>query len=232
MSRLEAVIFDLDDTLYPEADYVLSGFQAVADWAEIHLAIPAGQGFRQLFSLFEEGVRGDTFDRWLASSGAAAAGRIPQMVQVYREHQPRLAPFPEVPDLLPSLRRHYRLGLLSDGYAAAQRRKLAALDIAHHFDVIVFTDEWGRECWKPSPRGYQAALQQLTVAAHDAAYVGDNPLKDFAGARQIGMHTIWVRRPGGEYSHLEPPGDSYGADVVITSLEQLEQTLLRPEARS
>ena len=39
MSRLEAVVFDLDDTLYPEADYVLSGFQAVADWAEVHLGI-------------------------------------------------------------------------------------------------------------------------------------------------------------------------------------------------
>jgi putative hydrolase of the HAD superfamily len=232
MSQLDAVVFDLDDTLYPEADYVLSGFRAVAEWAELHLGIPARKGFRELKSLFDQGVRGDTFDRWLDSHHRDSAGLVRELVQVYRGHEPRLAPFPAVPELLASLGRRLRLGLLSDGYLAAQRRKLIALDIAHHFDVIVFTDEWGREFWKPSPRGYQVALRQLHVAAHEAAYVGDNPLKDFAGARHVGMHTIWVRRPGGEYSHLEPPSGSHRADMVITALDQLEQALFQPEASS
>ena len=57
MSKLEAVVFDLDDTLYPERSYVLSGFSAVADWAERTLAIPRATVLADLRAYFDSGVR-------------------------------------------------------------------------------------------------------------------------------------------------------------------------------
>jgi putative hydrolase of the HAD superfamily len=60
MPALRAVIFDLDDILYPERAYVLSGFHAVAAWAEEQLKIPRRLGFAELRQLFEDGVRGNT----------------------------------------------------------------------------------------------------------------------------------------------------------------------------
>ncbi len=60
MPALRAVVFDLDDTLYPERAYVLSGFHAVAAWAEEQLKIPRRLGFAELRQLFEDGVRGNT----------------------------------------------------------------------------------------------------------------------------------------------------------------------------
>lgn len=229
MSRWQAIVFDLDDTLYPERDYVFSGFRAVAGWAEAHLGIPAVQGLAELKRLFEAGVRGDTFNRWLAAHGLAPDSLVPQLVQVYREHEPTLVPFPEVPDLLNSLRQRYRLGLVSDGYLAVQQRKLAALDLAHHFDAIVFSDVWGPEAWKPNAKPFEAILQQLAADADKSVYVADNPTKDFLGARQAGMFTVRIRRPNGEYTHLGPPTAQHAPHWTIASLSKLEPVIVEQE---
>lgn len=65
MSQLKAIVFDMDDTLYPERDFVLSGFQAVAASASVNLEINESIGSATLFKLYSEGVRNNTFDRWL-----------------------------------------------------------------------------------------------------------------------------------------------------------------------
>lgn len=229
MSRWQAIVFDLDDTLYPEREYVLSGFRAVAAWAEEHLGIPFAQGLGELKRLFEQGVRGDTFDRWLAGYGLASDSLVPPLVQVYREHEPALLPFPEVPGALDALRRRYRLGLISDGVLGVQQRKLAALGLAHHFDAIVFSDEWGQEAWKPSTKPFEVVLKRLAADAAKSVYVGDNPTKDFLGARRAGMFAVWLRRTDGEYAHLDPPTVQHTPHWTITSLSDLEQAIVEQE---
>ena len=227
MPALRAIVFDLDDTLYPERAYVLSGFRAVAVWAEERVGIPADQGFAEFCRLFEEGVRGDTFNRWLENHESNPDDWVPQMVQVYREHDPRITSYPEVPILLQRLRPRYRLGLVSDGYAEVQKRKLAALGLTSYFDVLVLSDEWGREAWKPNARPFEIVLQKLGVTGPEAVYVADNPNKDFLGARQVGMWTVRVRRPEGLYSHLEPPSPEHAPNVEIGTLSDLEAWLMR-----
>jgi putative hydrolase of the HAD superfamily len=226
MSGWRAVVFDLDDTLFPERDYVLSGFRAVAAWAELHLGIDARTGYTELEALFAQGIRDTTFNRWLALHGLPADGLIPGLVQVYREHEPRLVPFPEARPVLERLRTTYRLGLLADGYLAVQQRKLRALGLASYFDGIVFSDELGRDAWKPSERPFQIVLARLAVSGPEALYVADNPLKDFVGARRCGMATVWVHRPDGEYSHLQPATPDHAPDYTIASLVALNEHLL------
>jgi putative hydrolase of the HAD superfamily len=216
-----AVVFDLDDTLYPERDYVLGGFRAVASWAEGRLGVPAAEGFARLRRLYEEGVRGDTFDRWLAASGVTDRRLVGELVEVYRGHEPVLAPSPGVPELLASLRGRCRLGLVGDGYLSVQQRKLAALKLAPYFDAVVFSDRWGRQAWKPSTRPFQAVLRELGTDAGKAVYVGDNPNKDFLGARQLGMGTVRLRQDGGEYTHLSPPSDRHAPDHTVGSVPAL-----------
>jgi putative hydrolase of the HAD superfamily len=225
VSKWRAIVFDLDDTLYPERDYVLSGFRAVAAWAEDHLRIPAGQGFVELKNLFDEGVRGDTFNRWLVAHHFPMDDLVSQLVRVYRDHEPVLKPFAAVPELLSSWRGTYQLGLLSDGYLAVQQRKLAALGLGPYFDAVVFSDEWGRDAWKPSSRPFEMVLQRLGVAGFQTVYVGDNPLKDFLGARQVGIWTVRVRHPQGLYAHLEPPSPNHAPEVEINDLSGLEKIL-------
>ncbi|MBN1426808.1 MAG: HAD family hydrolase [Anaerolineae bacterium] len=221
MSRWKAIAFDLDDTLYPEKAFVLSGFQAVANWAEQHLNIPSQQGYAGLIQLFDQGVRGDTFNRWLAIHHLPHEDFTARLVAVYRDHIPTLDPFADAVNLLETLHGRYRLGIVSDGYLVVQRNKLAALQLGHYFDAVVFSDEWGREAWKPSVRPFVAVLEGLGVAADEAIYIGDNPAKDFLGARQVGMTTIWVKRPQGEYSSNCPPTDHHMPHFTIGSLSEV-----------
>jgi putative hydrolase of the HAD superfamily len=224
-----AVVFDLDDTLYPEREYVLSGFRAVAAWAETNLNIPAEKGVGSLNRLFSEGVRGDTFNRWLSLHQVEPkASLIDKLVHIYRSHEPKIKPFPEVPTLLSVLKKKYRLGLTSDGHLSVQQSKLNALRLASLFDAIVFSDQWGRDYWKPSTKPFEILLGKLAIEGKHAVYVGDNPVKDFLGARRLGMTTVWVRRPEGEYSHLTPPSDAHAPHFIFSSLFQLISHLKVP----
>lgn len=232
MSEWRAIIFDLDDTLYPEREYVLSGFRAVARWAEQHLDIPENQGFTELYDLYMAGVRGDTFDRWLAKHAISSENVMQSLVHVYRSHQPTIHCCPGVPELLHSLHQHFRLGLVSDGYLEVQQRKLAALEIIEHFDAIVFSDKWGRESWKPSTRPFEEILAKLRVPPSAAVYVADNPVKDFLGAQKVGMGTVWVHRTDGEYAHLRPPSSAHAPDYEVKSLTELERLLFADRGMS
>jgi len=227
VSELHAVIFDLDDTLYPERDYVLSGLEAVAAWAEVNLGIPREEGLAELWRLFEDGVRGHIFDGWLESRDLESNGWIRQMVQVYREHNPSIEPYSGVPELLQRLRSSYCLGLVSDGYVEVQRKKLASLKLTPLFHVLVFSDEWGEEAWKPDRRPFETVLERLGTKGLEAVYVADNPNKDFIGARQLSMWTVRIRRPEGLYSHVEPPSTEHAPDAEIETLDRLEATLLQ-----
>lgn len=228
MPQLKAVIFDLDDTLYPERSYALSGFAAVARWAEAQFGVPRQQGYAELKQLFEAGVRGDTFNRWLAQRALAEDDWVAAMVHEYREHTPTLEPYPEAAPLLERLQADYRLALVTQGYRPGQQRKLQALGLAAYFDPVIIMGEEERELWKPSREPFERALSALQIEGPQGAYIGDNPLKDFLGARQLGMATVWVRRPQGEHAQKEPPTPEHAPDVQVgdlaavpTALEQL-----------
>lgn len=175
--------------------------------------------------MFSDGVRGDTFNRWLVKWGHPL-DLVPQLLQVYRGHRPDLEPFPGVAELLAQLTASYRLGLISDGYHQVQRAKFDALALEPHFSAVVFSDAWGRDAWKPSLRPFQELLTLLDVKGHEAVYIADNPLKDFFGARAVGMATIRTRHCAGLYSLLEAPSEEYEPDVTVETLPELALLLL------
>jgi putative hydrolase of the HAD superfamily len=225
--RWRAVVLDLDDTLYPEAAYVRSGFRAVAARAQETLGVSAAEAEAELVALFEEGVRGDTFDRWLAARGLGGDVAVGDLVAAYRGHPPDIQAFAAAEPLLRGLRAGgSAVGLLSDGDPAVQRAKLDALGLRGAFDAIVVTGELGEGAGKPSPRGYEEVLRRLGDAPPDeAVYVSDNPAKDFVGARRAGMRSIRVRRPDGIYARLEPETPEHAADAEVPALDEVARTL-------
>jgi len=228
MPRLRAVVFDLDDTLYPESAYVLSGFRALGEWAQAELGVPAEEAYAELEVLFREGVRGDTFDRWLAARGIPDVGLVSEMVRVYRAHRPAIEPFPEAPALLDRLGRRYALGVLSDGEVEVQSAKLDSLGLRECFTAVVVSGELGRDAWKPSPLGLRTLLERMGgVAAAEAAYLADNPAKDFIAARAAGMRSVRMRCNGGIYSRLEPETPAHAPDSEAHDLDEVEAALER-----
>ncbi len=228
MSGLHAVIFDLDDTLYPECSYVLSGFRAVAAWIEKIMAIPEVETIHELGRLFTQGVRGDTFHQWLEQRGVDRQRDelVRQMVAVYREHDPVLTPFDGMKELLADLGRQYKLGVITDGYLAVQQRKWKALSFNRTFQSVVFSDAFGRQHWKPSHVPFEVALKALQVSPETAVYVGDNPAKDFLGARAAGLSTIRFRSRGGEHALAEPPSSLHAPDRTVDRVDELRACIL------
>jgi putative hydrolase of the HAD superfamily len=225
LNKLRSIIFDLDDTLYPEEEFVQSGFRTVAKWANQTLSIPRDEGLQLLLDFYHIGVRGDTFNQWLAHYGYNDLSLVRSAIELYRNHVPELHLFPEVPDLISALRAKYLLGIVSDGALKTQQNKIEVLGLKNIFHAIVLSDEWGREFWKPNTKPFVVALEKLGVNPEDAIYVGDNPLKDFLGGRRLGIKTVWVRRGHGEYAKQEPPTPEYASDYCIRSLTELRDII-------
>lgn len=222
---IRAVVFDMDDTLYPERDYVRSGYSAV------------GCYLRGLLG------RDEKFETWLWSRFLAAQSQrafdalnghfqlgltrdqIAQLVSVYREHVPDIRPYNGLVELVELLHRRYSLGILTDGFLPAQCLKLNALKIERFFDAVVFTEQLGRDAWKPSPAGFQAIRDRLDVPHEACAFVADNPAKDFQAANRFGWQTVQCLHAG--QIHADNPACEDGTpQVVVRSLGQLQAVLM------
>ena len=222
---IRALVFDLDDTLFPEREYVLSGFKAVDEWLR---TVRSVQGFKEKATAeFNWGARGNIFNLALHSLGVAGDSQlVRQMVEIYRNHKPNINLFADAGPALDHFLKTMQVGLLTDGFLNAQQRKVAALGIAGRFHAIVFSDEFGRQAWKPSPIPYVQITKLLGCSPSECVYIGDNPNKDFVTARQLNWFTIRVRRPGGEHFAVQLD-NTQEADTEIKSLHELESVLAR-----
>jgi putative hydrolase of the HAD superfamily len=224
--KAEALVFDLDDTLYAERDFVLSGFAAVDGWLQQRRGVTGFAAEAQ--RVFATGVRGRIFDDVLDHLGVThGADLIPEMVAVYREHRPALTLFPEALPVINGFRGRLRLGLLTDGYRQTQRNKVAALGIAGLFDLLIYTDDLGRENWKPSPVPFERMMAGLGCAGERCVYVGDNPTKDFLAPNRLDWLTVQILRESGEYGRVGAPAlePAFQAKRVIRSLGELDGIL-------
>lgn len=194
---IRAVLFDMDDTLYDERTFVVSGFHAAAGYLADRFHID-GQGiFSAMMEVFSKEGRGKVFDKALERFGLCSPALVQELVDVYRAHWPQITLYPDVMPALTALKEcGAKLGIVTDGLHSVQKRKVAALGLAELVDVIVYTDELGVDYWKPSPAGFLCALERLAVESTRAAYVGNDPAKDFAGPKAIGMLAVHIQRNG------------------------------------
>ncbi len=209
------LVFDLDDTLYLERDYVRGGFDAVGLHAE------RTHGIRGLsetcWALFRQGVRGDTFDRALRLLGVAPdPDLVRELVAAYRAHSPDIALLADARRCLEAAQEAAFLGIVTDGPAVSQRAKIAALGTDAFVDHTIVTAELGAEFAKPDPRAFALLETASGSRGTDCVYVADNPAKDFAGPKSLGWRTVRVRRRGGLHAAL-PSGPD--VDRETTTLQ-------------
>ena len=206
--QIKGVIFDLDDTLYSEKDYVRSGYKAVAqylgneDYAE------------QLWRFFESGKQ--AIDELLKEIGMEEEKEA--VLSVYRNHKPNICLYPGVEDLFRQIReKGYKIGSITDGRSKGQRNKLSSLGLENLIDDYIITDEIGGiQFRKPCDIAFRIMQNKWRLPTEEIAYVGDNPRKDFQAPQQLGMWCFWYKNKDGLYSG----GEGCASNVVI--LERLE----------
>lgn len=218
---LRAILFDLDDTLYPEAEFYRSGFRAVA--AEIARRTNlAAQPVRELLEQIHFcGGRQRVFDA-ACETLAVPSGWVPELVSLFRAHAPEIRLPAASRDVLVRLRARYRLGIVTDGHAAVQRGKIEALGLSALVDAIVVCDDLGREHWKPDPLPFLTCCQALHVRPAEAVFLGDNPQRDVCGARRAGLTPIRLR--SGYFDNCDGlPGEPHPREIA--RLDELEAAL-------
>ena len=128
--------------------------------------------------------------------------------------------YEEALDVLEQLAGSYTLGALTNGNADIYKT-----DAAEYFDFAFLAEDIGAS--KPHPDMFHAALQQSGVGPEQIIHVGDNPDHDIRGAREVGMHTVWMNArkldwPGGERAdrEIENLPQLPGAIAGIVSADQ------------
>lgn len=133
-----------------------------------------------------------------------------------REKNLAIAFFPGARETLRSLKdRGLRLALITNGSRETQRRKIERFALAGFFDHILVEEEFG--VGKPDERIFQAALDKLNVAAPETWMVGDDLQRDIAGARKLGIYSIWVDWRG----NGPPPSAPVQPDRIIRNIGEL-----------
>lgn len=193
------MLFDLDDTLCDYAAARAGRLRAAFGRAFVGSGGIDGARLDELVaaSIAEAPHGGDHFPAFLARHGlddreAAEAAR-----RWFSENRfLGLALFPEAIRLLGLARAQgtRRVGLITNGPAEIQRAKIDLLELWAHVDFAVISGEFGSE--KPDPAIFREALRLGEAKAAGAVYVGDSPDLDVAGARAVGIQTVWVNRDG------------------------------------
>lgn len=207
---LEAVCFDLDDTLFDFTQYVRQGLLNAADRIQARTGETVHEELLALY--FEEGVREGTFDRLLERRGLDVP--VEELVEAYHDSTGPLDPYEEAEAVLSRLEERYDLGLVTDGRNG--RDKLDRLGLAGAFDAVVVAPDHGL-AKSEDPEAFERALDALGVAPRDAVYVGDHPLADVSAPARLGMRTVRLRR--GRYADRDP--DDVTPDAEIGSLAAL-----------
>lgn len=189
--KIKGVIFDLDDTLYSEKEYVKSGFKAISDYL--------GGGYdEKLWQYFETGKMAIT--KLLREEGRIDEDK--KCLEIYRNHMPDIHLYPGVMEMIGELRhKGFKIGIITDGRPKGQQNKIEALGLNSVVDDIIITDELGgKQFRKPCDIAFRIIATRWRLNPSEIVYVADNISKDFQAPQQLGMKHLWFRNKNGLYS--------------------------------
>lgn len=194
LDGIKVVIFDLDDTLYSEKEYVRSGYHEIAKTLTNIDSVEV-----KLWCFFEQ--KKSAIDELLISENCFSDDLKNKCLEVYRNQEPNIHLYSGVEEMLIKLRKQgFKLGIITDGRPDGQRAKIKALGIEKYFDRIILTDELGGiEYRKPNQKSFILMKEYFGFNYEDMCYIGDNILKDFNGPSILNMKIVYFKNDDGIY---------------------------------
>jgi putative hydrolase of the HAD superfamily len=221
----EILVFDLDDTLFLEKNFVLSGFCAVSDWLENTVGV---NGFyAACLDIYLAGFRGNIFNMAFERLNVKYDNYlVSEAIQVYRSHKPKISLLEDARGVIDYFFKKKPLSIITDGYYDTQKNKIAALEIDNFFDFIIYSDINGKASWKPNKWSYLEIMRSYgRDDGSDFVYIADNLYKDFISAKKLGWKTIHIQRIEGEYYSAQV-SEEYQADYKVNSLMELKKLIV------
>lgn len=156
-----------------------------------------------------ETIRLQSFRRTLQRIGIINEELAQHLNKTYLYHRfEDIELYSDVIPTLDALAHRFKLGLLSNGNSYPERCGLAG-----RFSFVVFSQDYRVE--KPDPKIFEIALSEAGCSAAELLHVGDSLVKDVAGAKRVGINSVWLNRA------KQPNNSDIQPDVEITSLAEL-----------
>lgn len=215
------VVFDLDDTLYKEIDFLNSGFRVISHNVAMQDGLDADEVYKRMVAIYTSGE--NAFVTIKEEFGITAS--VDDMICLYRSHSPDIRLENEVVDLLDYLRLNgHNLGLLTDGRGFTQRNKIKSLGLDSFIAPldIVISEEFGSE--KPDQRNYSYFMNRYP--GNKYLYVGDNIKKDFLAPNQLGWQTVCLRADERNIHKQDVALDEiYMPHTTISNIQELKRII-------
>ena len=188
MPRRKVFVFDLDDTLYKEVDFLKSAFREIATFLETNYDLSAV--YDRLLQYWQNGEN--------AFENVINEGRLPLQVEdllkMYRAHRPHITLDENTRQVLDQLHQAGVLGIITDGRSLTQRNKIEALGLDAYIEYqnLFISEETSYA--KPSSEPFRSLMKRYPDS--DYYYIGDNPTKDFVAPNQLGWITVCLLDDG------------------------------------
>jgi FMN phosphatase YigB (HAD superfamily) len=192
-------LFDLDDTLYNEKEYVYSGFEVVCNTFPL---------FRDSFEFLKRSfISNDKpFDELFKEKKLNDIELFNEVLNTYQKHIPCIKLKKNIEEMLILLKkRGFKLGLITDGRVIGQNNKVKSLKLNNFFEEIIITDELagnnGKPEYfrKPNTISFEIMKNRFNVEFSDIVYIGDNYEKDSVAPLLLGMDFIHFKNKEGLY---------------------------------
>lgn len=216
------LVFDLDDTLYEEIQFVKSGFRAVANYLQNKYAINGKKVYDFMLNELETHGRGKIFNSVLEAFQIHSTAEVKYCLTIYRLHKPEIKISTAGKNCLQRFK-SYRKFIVTDGNKVVQQNKIVALKLENAVDKYFITHRYGVKNAKPSTYCFDKISELCHVQPNQIVYIADNARKDFVNIKKKGFKTIRVKT--GSYKDLFID-NAHEAHVVIETLDELTIELL------
>jgi putative hydrolase of the HAD superfamily len=176
-------IFDLDDTLYSEIDFVKSAFKFIALNIEPDLAL-------ELYDkMMQEFISGGNAFSYILERFSGKQKTIDDLLFIYRNHIPEISLKEGVLEMLTKIKsKNGQIGLITNGRYITQRNKIEALRLEHIINDTIISEQFGYE--KPNEEVFR--YFQRKNQKSNFLYFGDNLKIDFISPKKLGWYCIGI----------------------------------------
>lgn len=220
MQKTKSIIFDLDDTLYPQLEYTRQCLHATVNY----ISDISGENKEVIKVKLDEILEKNgieykfIFNDLFKEINFDGTPHLKEILELFWSCKPEITTFDNVLDVLTLLEKHYRLAILTDGHVHIQEQKINTLGIKDFFEYVLVTDSLGVEYRKPSEVGYKKLLEDMNIKPQECIYVGNDPRKDFLACKELEIKTVRIRQ--GDYKNITLD-KMHEADFEICAIEDL-----------
>lgn len=207
-------VFDLDDTLFQEVDFLKSGYSTISSKLAQSIQVEI---YKEMLEKYQHG---ENVFEWILSHYKEKVPYLNKewLLKEYREHLPQIKMSNETALFLKKLSDYgVSMGLITDGRSITQRNKLRALEIESYFTDIIISEEFGSE--KPDERNY--LYFENRYPGSNFYFFGDNTSKDFIVPSKLGWKTICIKNAG-NHIHKQTFDKSSFPNHIISGFEEVD----------